>query len=438
MALSDPLTAVAHRTQTLRILVIDDSDADRMAYRRMLGKVSDLEVQLTETGLGLDGVELALEGEFDCILLDYFLPDAEALECLERLTVASGRSGPLDPPVIVLTGEGNEQVAAEVMRSGASDYIPKAAISPASLGRSITNAVAKAGMRRDIARSQEELRVANADLRRRNREIETFYHSLSHELKTPLTGAREFASILLDGLGGSLSEVQTEYLGYVLSSCDRMQVYINDILDVARIDSGRPKLRPRWCEVDELMRSIIALVRPPAERAGVTITLETEAGLPQVYVDPDRISQVLSNLVNNAVKYSPEGERVRVKPGYARNFLIPRGLAALATKNNVKRIEHEKRVAAARAVKARAEAETLAKRLGTIRLTLNAKTGEDEKMYGSITSRDVEEALIESGFEIDRRKIVMEPIKALGDHKITVKIAAGIDAEISVEVLAKS
>lgn len=313
MALSDPLTAVAHRTQTLRILVIDDSDADRMAYRRMLGKVSDLEVQLTETGLGLDGVELALEGEFDCILLDYFLPDAEALECLERLTVASGRSGPLDPPVIVLTGEGNEQVAAEVMRSGASDYIPKAAISPASLGRSITNAVAKAGMRRDIARSQEELRVANADLRRRNREIETFYHSLSHELKTPLTGAREFASILLDGLGGSLSEVQAEYLGYVLSSCDRMQVYINDILDVARIDSGRPKLRPRWCEVDELMRSIIALVRPPAERAGVTITLETEAGLPQVYVDPDRISQVLSNLVNNAVKFSPEGERVRVK-----------------------------------------------------------------------------------------------------------------------------
>lgn len=132
------------------------------------------------------------------------------------------------------------------------------------------------------------------------------------------------------------------------------------------------------------------------------------------------------------------GELVRVKAGYARNFLIPRGLAALATKNNVRRIEHEKRVAQARAVKARAEAEILSKKLGTIRLTMNAQVGEDDKMYGSITSRDIEEALHESGFEIDRRKIVMEPIKALGDHKVVVKIAAGVDAEIAVEVLAKS
>ncbi len=132
------------------------------------------------------------------------------------------------------------------------------------------------------------------------------------------------------------------------------------------------------------------------------------------------------------------GELVRVKAGYARNFLVPRGLAALATKDNVKRIEHEKRAAHARAIKQRASAEELKKKLETIRLTLKAKTGEDDKLYGSVTSRDVEEALIESGFEIDRRKIVMEPIRALGDHKINVKIAAGIDAEIAVEVLPKS
>lgn len=132
------------------------------------------------------------------------------------------------------------------------------------------------------------------------------------------------------------------------------------------------------------------------------------------------------------------GELVRVKAGYARNFLIPRGLAALATKDNINRIEHEKRVAAARTVKQRAEAEELARKLGNIRLTLTAQTGEDDKLYGSITSRDIEEALIESGFEIDRRKIVMEPIRTLGDHSVSVKIAAGVDAEIKVEVSAKS
>ncbi len=132
------------------------------------------------------------------------------------------------------------------------------------------------------------------------------------------------------------------------------------------------------------------------------------------------------------------GALLRVKAGYARNFLIPRGLAALATKRNVKRIEHEKRVAQARAVKARADAEELARKLGSLRLTLKAQIGEDEKMFGSITSRDVEEALSESGFDIDRRKIVMDPIKTLGDHAVSVKIAAGIDAEIKVEVSAKS
>jgi large subunit ribosomal protein L9 len=131
------------------------------------------------------------------------------------------------------------------------------------------------------------------------------------------------------------------------------------------------------------------------------------------------------------------GELVRVKAGYARNFLIPRGLAALATKDNVKRIEHERRVAQARAVKARAEAESLAERLADIRLTLHVQTGEDDKMYGSITSRDIEEALSERGFEVDRRKIVMDPIKAIGDHRINLKIAAGVDAEIPVTVLSK-
>jgi large subunit ribosomal protein L9 len=132
------------------------------------------------------------------------------------------------------------------------------------------------------------------------------------------------------------------------------------------------------------------------------------------------------------------GELVKVKAGYARNFLVPRGLAAVATKDNVKRIEHEKRAAHARAVKQRAAGEELKKKLEAIRLTLKVQTGEDDKLYGSVTSRDIEDSLTGAGFTIDRRKIVMEPIRALGDHKINVKIAAGIDAEIAVEVLPKS
>ena len=132
------------------------------------------------------------------------------------------------------------------------------------------------------------------------------------------------------------------------------------------------------------------------------------------------------------------GELVRVKPGFARNFLIPRGLAALATKDNVKRIEHHKRVAATRAVKAKKAAQEIAKTLADVRVQIAAKVGEELKLYGSVTSRDVEEALAERGFEIDRRKIMMDPIKDLGTHRVPIKIAAGVDAEIDVEVIPQS
>ena len=93
------------------------------------------------------------------------------------------------------------------------------------------------------------------------------------------------------------------------------------------------------------------------------------------------------------------GEVVKVKPGYARNFLIPRGLAAMATQGNVKQIEHEKRVALARAAKQREVAKDVAKKLEEVRVTLSAKVGEEQKLYGSITSRDIEEGLAKLGFE---------------------------------------
>jgi len=103
------------------------------------------------------------------------------------------------------------------------------------------------------------------------------------------------------------------------------------------------------------------------------------------------------------------GELVKVRPGFARNFLIPRGLAAIATKDNVAKVEHEKRLAAARAIKLRKSAQAIADKLGEITLRISCTVGEGDKLYGSVTSRDVEDALAEKGLEIDRRKIVMEP-----------------------------
>jgi large subunit ribosomal protein L9 len=102
------------------------------------------------------------------------------------------------------------------------------------------------------------------------------------------------------------------------------------------------------------------------------------------------IHVVLTEDLQNVGK---SGELVKVRPGFARNYLIPRGLAVGATAENVARIEHEKRVAEARATKSRAEAEQLAAKLGAVKLVITRPAGEGDKLYGSVTTRDIEEAL---------------------------------------------
>lgn len=131
------------------------------------------------------------------------------------------------------------------------------------------------------------------------------------------------------------------------------------------------------------------------------------------------------------------GELVRVRPGYARNYLIPRGLAIGATAENVSRIEHEKRVAEAKSAKAKTEAAELAQKLGAVKLKIERPVGEGERLYGSVTTRDIEEALAAQGFAVDRRRITLEPIKSLGVHHVTIRLGTSINATVEVSVVKK-
>ncbi len=133
------------------------------------------------------------------------------------------------------------------------------------------------------------------------------------------------------------------------------------------------------------------------------------------------------------------GEIVKVKPGYARNYLLPRGLAVVANTKNVKALEHEKRIIAEKARKAEEAAKGLAGELEKISLTIKAKAGEEEKLFGSVTAMDIAEALKEAGQEVDKRKIVIEePIKRLGSYTVAIKVAPEVAANVNVEVIAET
>jgi large subunit ribosomal protein L9 len=133
------------------------------------------------------------------------------------------------------------------------------------------------------------------------------------------------------------------------------------------------------------------------------------------------------------------GELVDVKPGYGRNFLLPRGLAVAANPKNVRELEHQKTVAQAKAAKLKASAEAVAKRLAETPVTLRRKVGEQQKLYGSVTALDLAEALAARGLQLDRRSIdLAEPLKTLGDFEVPVKLHSEVVGKVKVKIEAEA
>src|SRR5258706_16196385 len=129
------------------------------------------------------------------------------------------------------------------------------------------------------------------------------------------------------------------------------------------------------------------------------------------------------------------GDVVKVKPGYARNYLLPRGLAIEASGRNLKEAEHQKRVVADRRLRAQKTAGAVADRLAAVVLPFTLRAGEDGKLFGSVTNQDIHRALEEHGFAIERRRILLDdPIKTVGDHKVTINIGPDTRATVSVTI----
>ena len=132
------------------------------------------------------------------------------------------------------------------------------------------------------------------------------------------------------------------------------------------------------------------------------------------------------------------GDVVKVKNGYARNFLIPKGAAAVANEKSIRALEHEKRIIEESKKRLVSAAEQLAAKISAAELSFTKKAGEEGKLFGSITSMDIAEQLAEKGIEIDKKKIsIAEPIKRLGDHSVAVSLGHEVSATVAVKVTAE-
>ncbi len=141
-------------------------------------------------------------------------------------------------------------------------------------------------------------------------------------------------------------------------------------------------------------------------------------------------------LKQNIDDHGKIGEIINVSDGFARNYLIPKGLAAEASSRTIQSLEHEKKKILQKAEKEKHNAQVLMDKLASVNCIIARRVGEQDKLFGSVNTKDIESALKEQGLDIDRKDIVMdEPMKALGEFMVKIKIAASYSAEIKVQVV---
>ena len=306
-----------------RLLIVDD-DADRRILSDFLAPIGAAVCQIQQAADGKSGLAALREGQFDCLLLDISLADMTGLEFLSAAGFDAEQSS---YAVVVVTGQGSESIAVELMKRGVQDYVVKDQLDANALWRTVTNAVAKAELPRRLADSQRELtasklaleqevvirKCAEAEMRtakdaadQANQAKTRFVAMVTHELRTPLNGILGHIQLLRIERG--LSALQELHLGEMRQAGQHLLGMIDRLLDFDSLENSRMKLCPADVSVRELAEECITSVSPMAVERGLKLILARAFDAPrQLVVDPVRLRQVIVNLLGNAVKYTETG-----------------------------------------------------------------------------------------------------------------------------------
>ncbi|MEO0935156.1 MAG: ATP-binding protein [Cyanobacteria bacterium J06641_2] len=308
--------------ETLKILIIDDDEVDRMAVNRAL-KAAAIRMELSEASDYSEAIEILEEKKFDCVFVDYLLPGKDGLALVKEIR-ASGSKVPL----IVLTGQGDEQTAVDLMKAGASDYITKSRITPDLLSTTLRNVIRIYEAERQIALFNQQLKESNELLKKKNKELEEkreqihlqnlklleasetkskFLATMSHELRTPLNAIMAFSQMLKRKNKGNFSNQQVDMIERIHGNGKNLLALINDILDLSKIEAGGLKLYPEEFNLSQLINTTTDELRSLRSQKKLEIEIETNFQHPIVFNDRNRVRQILVNLISNAIKFTDKG-----------------------------------------------------------------------------------------------------------------------------------
>lgn len=308
--------------EALNVLVVDDDVTDRIAIRRYLAK-TPLQATITEAETAQNAKDFLADETFDCIFLDFRLPDTDGLSFVKRLRLEGNNL-----PIIVLTGQGDEQIAVELMKAGASDYLVKSRLSPENLHSLIRHAISTYRAEQRVRMAQEQLRQTNILLRRQNQELEAqrqqieqqnlrlleanqhkteFLATVSHELRTPLNSILGFSQILKSQTKGPLNSYQMKMATCIYTNGESLLHLVSDILDAATIESDRLQLIPQFFDLNVLVQEVMSEMQWMAKKKGLRIENNIALQESEIYNDRQRLKQILINLLSNAIKFTEAG-----------------------------------------------------------------------------------------------------------------------------------
>jgi signal transduction histidine kinase len=283
--------------KTLHVLLVEDNAGDARLLREMFRKEEVDSFQLTHLLRMSDAEAHLAKGGVDIVLLDMGLPDAHGMETVRRAHAAAP-----NVPLIVLTGLDDEALAAEAMKEGAQDYLIKGQIENRALPRALRHAIERQRMQVET----DLVRILQLQLK------DEFLSHVSHELRSPLTSIYSFSSIIADGLAGETNPQQDEYLQIILRNVNQLQAMIEDLLMVMQAQTGKLTVEPLQTSVADAVVYAIDTLNRAAAAKGVTVTFNPSATLRSAYADPTRLRQIMTILVDNAIKFTPTGGAVKV------------------------------------------------------------------------------------------------------------------------------
>jgi two-component system, sensor histidine kinase and response regulator len=276
--------------ERLRVLIVDDDQIDRITVQRALKKAG-MTVDCVEAEDCAQAIAILSQTPFDCIFVDYRLPDHDGLALVQMI-----RQQQIQSPIVALTGQGDEQIAVQLMKAGASDYLSKARISPEALAQVLRNAVR-------IYRAEAEIALQRTD----------FIAHLTHDLRTPLVAADMMLKLFQKEAFGPLPDAMQPPLTALLRSNKNLLDMVNILLEVHCYEAGNKTLTLTTCNLWEIAQEVIQELQPLAQDKGIGLSLKVLSDVPDpnqllVLGDYQEIRRMLTNLVANSIKFTEVGQ----------------------------------------------------------------------------------------------------------------------------------